>query len=100
MRRDLVISDSARADLDSIYDHIAADSPESAERFIARLVADLHRIARLGVTGVARDHIRLGLRMHPFGRYAAYFRIDGANLKVVRIVHGDRELDLIDFGDG
>jgi hypothetical protein len=38
--------------------------------------------------------------MHPFGRYAAYFRIDGANLKVVRIVHGDRELDLIDFGDG
>jgi ParE toxin of type II toxin-antitoxin system, parDE len=49
MRRDLVISDSARADLDSIYDHIAADSPESAERFIARLVADLHRIARLAL---------------------------------------------------
>jgi toxin ParE1/3/4 len=96
-RRTLVITDPARADLDGIYDHIAADSPESAERFITRLIAQLHRIARIGVTGVARDGLRPGLRMHPFGRYCAYFRVTDDHLVIVRIVHSARDVDAISF---
>jgi toxin ParE1/3/4 len=97
MKRDLILTDTAQADLVGIYDHIAGDSPESAERFITRFVADLHRIARIGVTGVARDTLRPGLRMHPFGRYIAYFRVEGTNLSVVRVVHSARDIDQIDF---
>ena len=95
--RSLIIGESASADLDSIYEYIAEDSPEIAAGFIKQLVADIERIARLGVIGVARDGLRPGLRMHGFGRYCAYFRVADRHMIVVRVLHGARDLDGIDF---
>lgn len=61
------------------------------------LVADLHHIAEIGVTGVARDWVRPGLRLHVFGKYCAYFRYNDRELIVLRIVHGARDVDAILF---
>jgi toxin ParE1/3/4 len=61
------------------------------------MIEDLARIADLGVTGVARDWIRPGLRLHIYGKYCAYFRTDDECLTVLRIVHGARDLDTIIF---
>ncbi len=96
-RRKLIITYPAHADLDGIYDYIAADSPETAERFVTRFVANLHRTARLGITGVARDWLGPGLRMHPFGKYCAYFRVEDDRLVVLRILHSARDIDAIIF---
>jgi toxin ParE1/3/4 len=96
-QRQLIITSTATADLDDIYDYIAADSPETAERFVTSLLADLHRIAYIGVTGVARDSIRPGLRMHPFGKYCAYFYIDDTHLKVSRVLHSRQDINSIVF---
>lgn len=49
------------------------------------------------MTGVARDWLRPGLRMHPFGNYVAYFRITDDGLLVIRVVHGARDIDSIIF---
>ena len=95
--RTLIITEAAKADLDEIYDFIALDSEIAADRFVTDLVADLHRIALLGVTGAARDWIRPGLRLHVFGKYCAYFRADKHDLTVIRIVHGARDVDTIIF---
>ncbi len=91
--RTLVFTDPARDDLDSIYDFIANDSPTDAERFVKRLVAELARLAKRGVTGAPRDKIRPGLRSHPYGRYCAYFRVNDQHLVVVRIIHSARDID-------
>lgn len=61
------------------------------------MIEDLARIADLGVTGVSRDWIRPGLRLHIYGKYCAYFRYDDERLTVLRIVHGARDIDAIIF---
>ncbi|MFM9941039.1 MAG: type II toxin-antitoxin system RelE/ParE family toxin [Hyphomicrobiaceae bacterium] len=91
------MTDPAKADLDDIYDYIAADSPIAAERFTTELLADLHRVAGLGYTGVNRGWIRPGLRLHVYGNFCAYFRTDDRYFIVLRIVRGSRDLDAIIF---
>lgn len=95
--RILVMTASAEADLDEIYDFILADNAVAADRFVTALVADLHRVAHLGYTGVERGWIRPGLRLHIYGNYCAYFRVDEHHFNVVRIVHGARDIDAIIF---
>ena len=96
-RRTLIIADAAKADLDGIYDHIAADNEASADQFIKRFVAKLKKLATIGFTGAPRDFIRPGLRSYPYGSYCAYFRIDDKHFKVARIVHSARDIDAIAF---
>ena len=92
-----MVTEPAQADLDGIYDHIADDSPEAAERFVKRLVADMTRLARIGVKGVARNQISHGLRMHPLGNFAFYFRVDDKHLIAIRIVRGSRDKEALEF---
>jgi toxin ParE1/3/4 len=92
-----MLAHAAKADLDGIYDYIAADSPDAAARFVTSLDTYLHKIARTGSTGVPRDWIRPGLRAHLFKGYAVYFRVSPATLTIVRIVHGSREIDALVF---
>ena len=63
-------------------------------------MADLHRVASIGYTGVARGWIRPGLRLHVYGNYCAYFRHDDKTFNVLRIVHGSRDIDAIIFDSG
>lgn len=93
--RSLIISNTAKADLDGIYDRIAADDPDAAAQYILRLDTYLHKIARIGRTGVPRDWLSPGLRAHIFGAYAIYFRVTGNDLTVVRTIHGARDIDTI-----
>ena len=64
----------------------------------SELVADLHRLAAIGFRGAARDWIKTGLRLHVFGKYSIYFMIEDDHMVVLRIVHGTRDLNAIEFG--
>lgn len=98
-RRDLVITDPARKDLDDIYDYIAQDSPAAAETFVTGLVGSLYEMADLGLTGSPRDWVRPGLRLHVHGKYCAYFRVTDDDLVVIRVVHGARDVDALSFSE-
>ena len=95
--RTLVVTDPAKADLDSIYDYIAVNSPNAADRFVTAIVTDLHRLAAQGYTGLNRGWIRPNLRLHVYGNYCIYFRTDNGNFVVLRVVHGARDIDAIIF---
>lgn len=97
--RGLIITDTAQADLDDIYDYIANDSPAAAERFVSSLLDGLHELAVLGLTGAPRDWVRPGIRLYVHGKYCAYFRADDEDLTVVRIVHGARDVTALSFDD-
>jgi len=90
----------ALTDLDEVYDFIANDSDVAAQRFTTALLTDLYRVAEIGYTGVPRDHIRKGLRLHRYGSYCIYFRVDGDMLVVVRILHGSRDIGAVEFDSG
>ena len=96
-RRELIVTDTARADLDGIYDYIAADSPDSAARLITRLDTAMHKAARSGTTGVPRDWVRPGLRALIVGNYLIYFRLADNALTVIRVVHSAQDIGAMSF---
>lgn len=91
------LADPAIADLIELYTYLHERSPIAAERFtesIERKIADL---ASSRHPGVARDHLRPGLRAFPYRRRCIYFRIIEDCMVVLRIVHGRQDITANDF---
>ncbi len=68
MRRKVVIQLSAEADLDSLYEYIALDSPQNAVEFIRRIRKQCGRLSDFPERGSRRDDLRRGLRILGFER--------------------------------
>jgi len=89
----LRIAPLASADLDAIWNYIAADSPEAADR----VENDLHTAMRLlaefpGIGHTLPDVDRPGYRFWRVHSYLIAYRVEVTTLIVVRVVHGSREL--------
>jgi toxin ParE1/3/4 len=93
----LVLSPAARDDLLTIGLYIAEDNPTRAESFVAELEAKAREIADWPSRFAARDDISLGLRAAIHGPYLLLFRELDDEVRVVRILHGARNLPQI-FG--
>ncbi len=87
---------SAEADTSEIWDYIAQDDPEAATAFILRLEEQIGTlemfpqrcplIPESELLGAAYRHLL-------FGNYRIIFKITGATVIVMRILHGARLLD-------
>jgi plasmid stabilization system protein ParE len=96
--KQLVIADSALADLRGITAYIAEDAdPDTAARFADKLDAVLEKLARLGHAGVPRDEISPGLRLHVFGNYCIYFRVTATETHIVHVLNAARDTRTITF---
>ena len=93
----LILTDTAKADLRSIYDFIAQESPQAAERFTKDLADELYRLAKCGLTGSPRDWIRPGLRGHPYRKRCFYFRVVRDKLFVIRVLHSRQDVEAHEF---
>jgi toxin ParE1/3/4 len=82
----------ANADLDDIWLHMALDSPAAADRLIDRLVARCGSLADYPQLGPVRPDIAPDARMLTLGDYLILYRVLGANVEIVRVVHGARRL--------
>jgi toxin ParE1/3/4 len=91
MRR-LTYTPLAEADLLEIALYIADDSPERAESFVAELQARASRLAEFPDASSVRDDISPGLRSVVQGRYLLFFRVYAHEIRIVRILHGARDL--------
>lgn len=78
----------AAADILDIWDYIAEDSLDEADRWVDRLDEKLDLLATQALMGRGRDELLAGLRSFPFGRY----------VDVVRVLHSGRDVDLA-FGE-
>jgi toxin ParE1/3/4 len=96
--KQLQITDTARADIREIISYLASEaSPEIAEAFLRRLDAELITLAELGHSGVSREWISPGLRLHVIGNYCAYFRVTEDTTRIIRVLNGARDVDAIVF---
>jgi toxin ParE1/3/4 len=93
----LVILPAARADLIEIGDFIAQDSLGRALSFLVEIEAKMRQAAERPESFPARDDVCEGLRSARHGRYLIFFLEAGEEVRIVRVLHGARDLPRV-FG--
>ena len=88
----LVFSPAARADLVAIAVYIAEDSPDRAATFLAELETKASQASERPASFPARDDVSVGLRAARHGRYLLFFREAPDEVRIVRVLHGARDL--------
>jgi toxin ParE1/3/4 len=83
----------AAADILDIWDHIAEDSIEQADRWVDKLDEKFELIATQPLMGRAREELAAGLRGFPFGRYVIFYTSLEDGIDVVRVLHSARDID-------
>lgn len=78
------------ADIESIGDYIAQDSPRAALQWIAEIEAKLEAIAAAPGIGRERSEVLKGLRTTAFGNYLICYRQIADGAEILRVFHGAR----------
>lgn len=80
-------------DILEIWEYIAADSVEQADRWIDKLDRSLQLWATQPMMGRERTELAVGLRSLPFGRYVVFFLPLEDGIDVVRVMHGSLDIE-------
>ena len=89
-----IILPSAEADVAAIWEYIAQDSPESADRFVDGIYLTCNQtLAYNPRIGRTREELSPGLRSFPYRDYAIFYRIAITGVEVVRVFHGRRDIE-------
>lgn len=89
----LVLSHLARQDLLDIWDHVALDDIDAADRLADQFENAMKRLARMPAIGHFRDD--LADRSHRFwsvGSYLVVYRHESRPVEIVRVLHGARDV--------
>jgi len=81
------------SDLLEIASFIADDNPERARTFVAELLDKCSIIARRPKAGRLRPEIGEGVRSRAYRGYVILYRIEPERVRVLRIVHGARDIE-------
>jgi toxin ParE1/3/4 len=87
----------AEADLLEIWLYIAQDSLRAADRLLDRIAAQCRLLADNPRLGRSRPEIAPDARVWVVGRYLVLYRAQDDGIEVVRVVHGAREIEQIEF---
>lgn len=91
-----LLTSLAEADLLEVWEFIARDDPDAADRVVDEIRAALDRLAEMPRIGRARPELAdVPLRSWPVRSYLIVYRPDVSPLLVVRIVSGFRDLDTL-----
>ena len=86
-------------DLESIWDYIAADNPEAAERCLREIDAQFSKLAAYLLMGRARKDLAPGLRSFPLGNYIIFYLpvTKKSGVQIVRVIEGHRNITPEEF---
>lgn len=81
-------------DLEVIWDYIAADNPEAAERCLRQIDAQFQKLARSPFLGRDRKDLAARLRSFPVGNYVIFYQPLGGSdgVEIVRVIEGHRDI--------
>lgn len=87
-------------DLEVIWDYIANDNPEAAERCLRKIEAQFRNLARHPFAGRERKELFPGLRSFPAGNFIIFYLPlpEGQGIQIVRIIEGHRDIGPEMFG--
>jgi len=90
------ITASAETDIAEIWDYITQDNPDSAAAFIKRLeeqIGTLEGFPERCPPVPENEFLGTTYRHLLFGNYRTIFKIIGARVVILRVIHGARLLD-------
>lgn len=88
------LSAGARQDLDQIWEYIARDSIDAADRALDRIHHNLVKLAEMPRMGHTRPELRgPSLRVWRVYSYLMIYRPESHPLEVVRVLSGYRDLE-------
>ncbi len=87
----LLISPEAESDLLGIWHYIFQESNTES------IIDGIFLVARHPFAGRLRSELRAGLRSFPIRSYVLFYRIDGENINILRVLHGQRDIETL-FG--
>ena len=81
-------------DLEVIWDYIAADNPEAAERCLRQIDAQFQKLARSHFIGQERKDLAAHLRSFAVGNYVIFYQpLAGSDgVEIVRVIEGHRDI--------
>ena len=89
------LAPEAEADLDSVWYFVASQSgsPEVADRLIDTITTRFSLLSHHPHIGRRRDDdLRPGLRSFPVGSYVIIYRLEGADVLILRVLWGGRDI--------
>lgn len=95
----LSLSEFAEAELAAIWDYIALDNMDAADRFIEAAYATLENLARMPAMGRQRRFSALRLRqlrsfrVEGFENYLIFYAPIPKGIEVLHVLHGARDLE-------
>jgi toxin ParE1/3/4 len=90
-------SQQARTDLTEIWLYIAERDPATADRVLDEIERIFRLIATRPRMGRERSELRPGIRSFSVMSWIIFYRADEVSIEIVRVLHGARDLDAIDF---
>jgi len=88
-----VLSTDADLDLDDIWEFIAADNVEAADRWVGKLFDAFEALSRTPRMGHTREDLTdYPVLFWPVGNYVVIYRIAGAAVEIVAVTQGSRDI--------
>ena len=87
-----LLTKRARRDVLQIWQYIARDSEQNADKFLAELIERFSMLGQNPRAGRQRDDIRPGIRGFPLGEYEILYRVGEPGVRISDVVHGRRDL--------
>lgn len=87
-------------DVDEIWDWIAAEDVEAADRLSDRIARATDRLTNFPESGAPRPELGPDARSIIVGRYLILYRAGPDSVDILRVVHGARELGPLLGRDG
>lgn len=79
-------------DLLGIAEYIAVNSPTAASRWLDEVENTFSMLGDFPLVGQDVGEIRPGLRRFTLGNYNIYFESTKSELRIVRVIHGSRDI--------
>ncbi len=90
---DFTLSPAANRDLEEIWEYIAADSVDAADRWLAKLEKATRLLAEMPTIGHTREDLTdKPVLFWPVGRYLIIYRADPRPIEVVRVLSAYRDV--------
>jgi len=93
----IVRSSRARSDLLDIWLYISDDSVAAADRVLDEIDRVCRLISEHPEIGRERPEVGRELRSFATMSWVIFYRVDGEMIRIVRIAHGARDFDQLDF---
>ncbi len=96
----VVITESAYADTLAIGHFMMNDSPVRAQSFVSELFESCQKLENMPkIYPLLPDREDSGIRRKVHGNYLIFFRIGGAAIDVLHVLHGAQDYERILFGE-